>query len=103
VHRPDRDVTALQAPDREQLGVGRLDLGENPARTGDKQLARMCDRDVARGPLDEREAELVLEAPDLLGEGGLCDVLARRGPSETPLIGKGHEVSERPKIHNYSL
>ena len=75
MHRADVTCPAYTraAP---ELGVGRLELGQDPARADDQQLAGVGQRHPPRGALDERQAELVLEPADLLGQRGLGDVLA---------------------------
>jgi hypothetical protein len=63
----------------------------------------VCDGDLPRGPFDQRHAGLVLEPPDLLGEGGLRDVLAGGGAGEVALLRKSDQVAKLSKIHKLRL
>ena len=103
VHRADGHVPALHAAHGLELGARGIELGEDPAGPGDEQLARGGDRDRSRRPLRERDADLILQAPDLLGEGRLRDVLPGRGAGEAALVGERDEVAELPEFHKHSL
>ena len=49
------------------------------------------------------QADLRLEAADLLGEGGLRDVLAGRRAREMSLVGDRDEVAQLAQSHAHSL
>ena len=54
-------------------------------------------------PLDQRQADRLLELSDLLRERGLGDVLALGGAGEVPLLGERDEVAKLAKLHKQSL
>jgi uncharacterized protein len=56
-----------------------LRRGEHRASLGQEAPAGIRQHDVARGAIDEGDAELGLEAPKLLADGGLDDVQAIGG------------------------
>jgi hypothetical protein len=49
--------------------------------------------------MEELRAELVLKAPDLLGDGGLSDRELPRRFCEVPLLGDGDEVPQLMELH----
>ena len=103
VHRPDHHVAGAHAGERLHLGVGRVHLGEDPARAGDQRLTGLGDRHPPRGALDQGEAELLLEPADLLRERGLGDVLASRRAGEVLFVGERDEIAQLAKLHKQSL
>ena len=103
VQRADRQPAGLDPGERLQLGLRGVELGQRPARAGDEQLAGLRHRDAARRALDERHAELRLEAADLLRERRLRDVLARGGAREVALVGERDEIAQLAQIHAFSL
>jgi hypothetical protein len=66
VQRADRQAPALDSRKRAELGLGIVDLGDDPPRAGHEQIAGIGQCDPARRALDERKADLGLQAPDLL-------------------------------------
>ena len=96
-------MAAAHAGQRLHLGVGRVHLGEDPARARHQRPPRLGHRHPPGGALDQRQANLLLEAADLLRESGLGDVLARRGAGEVLLVGQGHQVAQLAKLHKQSL
>ena len=76
-------------------------LSSDPAMHAalEHHLAGGCELDAARGPVQQRLAELGLEAADLLGEGRLRDVQALGGAAEVPFLGDGDEVAQLSQIH----
>ena len=103
VHRPHHDASTFDSPDALELGVGRLHLGEDPSGPRDEQLTSVCDRHLAGGAVNERHADLVLQPADLLGKGGLGNVLAGGGAGEMPLLRQRHEVAKLSQLHKHSL
>ena len=103
VHRADRHVPRPHTGERLHLGVGGVDLGEDPAGARHQRAARFGDRDPAGRALDERQSDFPLEPADLLREGGLGDVLARGGAGEVLLVGERDEVAQLAKFHKRSL
>jgi hypothetical protein len=86
-----------------QLRVGGVDLGQDPPRPRQQQLAGLGHRDPSRRALHERQSGLLLEPPYLLGQGGLGDVLARGRAREVPFLGQRDEVTQLTQFHNDSL
>ena len=103
VHRADHHVARAHAGQRLHLGVGRVDLGQDPARARDQRLTGLGDRHPPGGALHQGEADLLLEPADLLGQRGLGDVLASRRAREVLLVGERDEVAQLPKFHKQSL
>ena len=86
-----------------QLGLRGLELHQDPPRPRHEQLARVGQRHAPRRPLDQREADLVLQPPDLLRERRLGDVLARRRAREVALLRERDEIAQLAQFHSYSL
>ena len=63
---------------------------EQPAGVAESRTAAFADEQV--------DAQRRLEAQDLLGEGGLCDVQAGRGAGEVELLGDGDEGLQVPQV-----
>ena len=68
---------------------------------GQQRLAvgRERDRPLARAPVEEGEAELVLEQADLAAQAGLRQVQAGGGLREALLLGDGEGVGELVQLH----
>ena len=103
MQRPDRQPPGLHAGERLQLGLRGVELGERAAGARDEQVAGLRHRDLARRALDERHAELGLEAADLLRQRRLRDVLAGGSAGEMALVGERDEVAQLAEIHALSL
>ena len=71
-----------------------VDRGEDLAAALEQHLAGGRELDAARGAVEQRLAELGLEAADLLRERRLRDVQPRGGAAEVPLLGDGDEVAQ---------
>ena len=65
---------------------------QRAARLGQQRAARRRQLDVAAVAAEELDAELALEAADLLGERRLRHLQARGGAAEVQLLGDGHEA-----------
>lgn len=76
-------------------GDGRQDR----PRVAEEALAGGEQADAPRGPLEQRRAELVLEAADLAAERRLRDVQATRGAADVLLLGDGDEVAQLGEAH----
>ncbi len=55
------------------------------------------------GAFDKRQAQLILEPADLLGQRRLGDVLVGRRPREAQLFGERNQVPQLPQIHKPEL
>ena len=69
-------------------------------RALEQRLAGGSELDAARGPVEQRLAQLGLEAADLLRERRLRDVQPLGGAAEVPLLGHGDEVAQVPQFHS---
>jgi hypothetical protein len=74
-----------------------------PRRAGDQQIPGVGHRDASRGALHEFQTKLLLEATDLLRQGGLGDVLTRGRAREVALLRQRDEVPKLPNFHKHSL
>src|SRR5205807_2995430 len=54
---------------------------------------------MAGGAVEQLDLELPLQAADVLGQGGLGDVHALRGPPEVPFFGDRQEELDLAKLH----
>ena len=60
-------------------------------------LADLRQSDVAGPPLDQFDAEPLLEIANLHGQGRLGDRAGFRCPSEMPVLGQGIEIAKLPQ------
>src|SRR5437763_1572805 len=67
---------------------------EDDARTIEEHLSRLGQVDAARMALEELDAELSFEPPDLRRESRLGNPQALGGPGEAALLSDGHEIAE---------
>ena len=67
---------------------------EDGPRLGEEPLALEGQRDAAGRAVDEQDAELALQTPELLADGGLHDVQPLGGTAEVQLLGDRDEVLE---------
>ncbi len=87
-------MAGLDARQALHLGVRTLDLGQDPARPADELIPGIGHRHVACGALNERQAELLLEPANLLGQRRLGDVLALGGTREIAFLGQRDEIAK---------
>src|SRR5262249_50689524 len=80
-----------------------VDLGEDAPRVREERLSCREDADAARGPLEERGAHLLLEAPDLAAQRGLRDVEPPRGAADVALLGDGDEIADLGEAHRDTI
>jgi hypothetical protein len=83
----DAYPSALEAGDGGELLLGVVEPREDRVGVGDERLARRCEPDAARAPLDELRAGLALERRDLLADGRLREGERLRRRAERPLRG----------------
>ena len=96
-------MSGPDAGERLHLRVGGIDLGQDPPGAGDERPARLGDRDLPGGPLDQGQSHLLLEPANLLRQRRLGYVLARRGAREVLLVGERDEVAQLAKLHKLSV
>ena len=77
----------------------RVGLPEDHPGPLDHPLAGVGQEDVARAPLDEGDAELLLELHDLGRQRRLADEARLGGPAEMAVVGHGDQVLEIAQVH----
>jgi hypothetical protein len=78
-------------------------LRQGQPRFDQEGATRVRQLDPAVRSLEETDAELPLEATDLLTERRLRDVKALRGSTEVQLFRDGDEVPEVAKLHEWTI
>lgn len=78
---------------------GALGRGEHGPCLGQQAVALGGQPDPPGGPLEQHDAELSLQAAQLLADGGLADVQGLGGAREPAFVGDGDEVRELPQLH----
>ena len=93
-HEADRQLTDLAAA-RALRGAHRALASARARRRASARNAWPAGVSSTRRlrAVEQRDAQLLLELPDLLAERRLRDVQARRGPAEVQLLGDRHEVA----------
>jgi hypothetical protein len=84
--------------DVQHLRDGPVVQRDELARTDEKSFAGRCERHAARGPHEQRYAQLALQLCDLATKRLLGDEHSRRGAGEVQLFGHGHEIPQRPHV-----
>ena len=93
---PDGQAPPGHARQGPRLGPGGLHVGQDPLheRQEGGAVGREGDRALARAPVEEDHAELVLEQADLARQRGLGQVQAGGGLREALLLGHGQGVGQ---------
>ncbi len=99
--RPDEHPAGAQPAQRVEVRGDRVDLGERPPRAAQDRLPGLRHADRAARALKQFEAQLALEAADLLAERGLRDVQLRGRAREVALLGDGGEVAQLAQLHAF--
>jgi hypothetical protein len=94
LHGADDQMARAHAGEVGKLGAGGVDLAQRALRMVDQEPPGVGERHAAGGPVDEREADLVLQPPDLLRERRLGDVHAGGRPGEVALLRKSYEIAQ---------
>ena len=91
--------------ERPRLGPRGLDVGQDPLHEREQGTAIGGEGDppLTRAPVEEDDAELVLEQADLAGERGLREVEAVSGPGEALLLRHGQGVGQLVQLQIQSL
>jgi hypothetical protein len=101
--RPEPHPAAAQLGHLLHLAAGRVGVGEDAAGEREQRLPGVGEGDVAPRAAEEIRAQLLLQRPDLLGEGRLGDMDPLRGPGEVQGLGDRGEVAELLQLHDASL
>ena len=80
-----------------------LRLRQRHPRFGEKGAPSVRQLDAAIRPMEEADAEILLEPANLLTERRLRDVQALRGAPEVQLFRDGDEVTEVAKLHGRTI
>jgi hypothetical protein len=72
---------------------------ERAPRLHQKRVTGLGELDAARQALKQRNANVVLEIPNLLRKGGLRDAEATGGPHEGAFLRDGDEVAKVAQFH----
>ena len=90
--------------DRQDLGLGQAQLGEDGLGVAQEDLARRRQRHPARVAHEQPRLELALEAGDLLGDRRLGEREGGRGVGERAARGDLAEDGEQARVeHNATL
>ena len=102
---PDGQAAPRHARQRPRLGPGGLHVGQHPLHEGQQggAVGREGDRALARAPVEEHHAELVLEQADLARQRGLGQVQPGGGLGEALLLGHGQGVGQLVELHESEL
>ena len=90
---PDQDAAAAQVPEVLDGRLGFLRQPEQPLGIVAQEPARLGERGVLGGAVEQPFADALLQPPDRLADGRLRPVQLHRGPGEAAL---GGDASERP-------
>jgi len=101
-------VPDAQLPD---LSTGRaardlrraLRLSQRQPRFGQERSAHVRQLDPSIRSMEEADAEVTLEATNLLTERRLRDVKALCGAAEVQLFRHGQEIAEVTKLHGWTI
>ena len=98
----DPQRLALAALRRADLDVERLERRQRAAGVvvGDLARGRQRHRGAPARAVEERRAEALLEARDLVGDRRLRVAEALGGAAERPLVGDGDERAQRRPVFN---
>lgn len=85
------------------LGAYRVDLVEDLSRPLLQVPTCRCELDPTGAAVEQRHADLLLEASDLHAERRLRHVQPLRGATEMKLLGDGHEITQLTKLHEGTI
>jgi hypothetical protein len=94
-----RICAAQEAGHLVELVAQPVDLAQHPPRVVEDERPFGRQLDAAAGPREERDAELGLQAAELLRDRGLCEVQLLAGPRERAVARDGDDRSEVSKLH----
>ena len=98
LHEPDAFVPQLPC-DAEQI-LARYD---ELLRLAQEPMARGRQHDARARPLEERDADFLLELTNMPTQGRLGDMESLRGPCEVQLLGDSNEGAQMAEIHRGRL
>jgi hypothetical protein len=81
----------------------RFGISQQPSRPTKQFVAVSGQNDLAADPIEQPDAQLLLEISDLPRQGWLGPVQSASGERDASRIGDGHEVSEVPELHGSTL
>ena len=77
-----------------------IDASEDVFRLAQEHAPGVRQRHVMAAPIEQRDANLRFELPDLLAQRGLRGVETRGGAREVQLVGHRHEVPQMTQFHH---
>ncbi len=93
-HVADDQLSSFSTPRTARDISGPVRLSQGQPRLDEKGAPHVRELDSAVGPMKEADAEILLQAPDLLTERRLRDVKSLGGPPEVELFRDSDEVPE---------
>ncbi len=99
----DDDLAARRALEFGDLFDDALALAEGGFRIAEEDLARLRQRDLAAGAVEELRSDLVFERPDLRGDGRLGAEAALRRTRKIRVPGDLDKGGELVEIHGKSI
>lgn len=98
-HRGHLEFAGLEPECAAGIARGAFGVRDGCSRFGDEGVAGSAEPDALGQTLQQRPAELLFEALDLLGQGRLGDEQPSGRPSEGAVVGDRHEVLQLAKVH----
>lgn len=98
-HAAEAQVPAQQPGDLVELVAQAVDLGDHALGVVQDEVAFGRQVDAATRAREERDAELGLQAAELLGDGRLGEMQLLTGLREGPVAGDRDDRSEVPEFH----
>jgi hypothetical protein len=95
----DRQIAGAPAGGLLCKPAGMVEPTEDVFHLPQEDTAGIGQRDVMTAPIEERDANLGFELPDLLAERRLRGVQTAGGAREVQLVGHRHEVAQMPQFH----
>ena len=86
-----------------ELALALVELVQRPAGPGQEHRAEPVEPDPPSAAVEERDAELGLQARDGPAQGGLGDAELGRGPAHVLVAGDGLEIAQLEQVHALML
>ncbi len=90
------------AADRARMAAQRLRAGDDALGVGQELAPGRRQHHAARRPLEQRDAELVLQRLDLRADGRLADVQLLGGPRQLAEFGDRRKAAQLVELHGWA-